>query len=56
MAAEGEGTEVSVGNAYCVVYRLEKSEWVVTGEGWAQVPHSPHYTHPIGLRDHSADD
>jgi hypothetical protein len=31
------GSEVSVGSAYCVVYRLENSEWIVTGEGWAQV-------------------
>lgn len=30
-------TEVSVANAYCVVYRLENAEWVVTGEGWSQV-------------------
>jgi len=30
-------TEVSVANAYCVVYRLENSEWAVTGEGWSQV-------------------
>jgi hypothetical protein len=35
-----DASEVSVANAYCVVYKLDKGEWVVTGEGWAQV----HYT------------
>lgn len=32
-----DGSEVSVASTYCVVYRLEKGEWNVTGEGWAQV-------------------
>eukprot|EP00823_Brevimastigomonas_motovehiculus_P009874 TRINITY_DN970_c1_g1_i1.p1 TRINITY_DN970_c1_g1~~TRINITY_DN970_c1_g1_i1.p1 ORF type:complete len:286 (+),score=91.35 TRINITY_DN970_c1_g1_i1:94-951(+) len=32
-----EGTEISVASAYCVVYRLEKQEWRVGGEGWSQV-------------------
>ena len=38
MAEEGgDANETSVANAYCVVYKLEKGEWIVTGEGWAQV-------------------
>jgi len=32
-----EQTEVSVAEAYCVVYTLSNKEWKVTGEGWAQV-------------------
>lgn len=35
--ASDENTEVSVAEAYCVVYTLDNKEWVVTGEGWAQV-------------------
>jgi len=32
-----DSSEVSVGNCYCVVYKLVNQDWVVTGEGWAQV-------------------
>ena len=31
------GSEISLGNVYCVVYKLSGVEWIVTGEGWAQV-------------------
>lgn len=32
-----DSTEVSLCSAYCVVYTLTQSEWVVTGKGWTQV-------------------
>jgi len=37
MTEPDQTTEVSVSNAYCVVYRLENADWKVTGEGWSQV-------------------
>jgi hypothetical protein len=37
MAAADDGTEQSVASAYCVVYRLQGTEWVVAGQGWSQV-------------------
>lgn len=35
--AEDESTEISLCSAYCVVYTLTQTEWVVTGKGWTQV-------------------
>jgi len=32
-----EEQEISVANAYCVVYTLEDNDWKVKGEGWSQV-------------------
>lgn len=52
--AESEGSEVSVASAYCVVYKLDKQEWVVTGEGWAQVRLScSNAKRPLSLATHA---
>jgi len=37
MSGSDEQTEISVAEAYCVVYVLSNKEWQVRGEGWARV-------------------
>lgn len=37
MAEENHQSEVSVANAYCVVYTLDNNDWKVKGKGWSQV-------------------
>mmetsp|Transcript_21586 Transcript_21586/g.52845 ORF Transcript_21586/g.52845 Transcript_21586/m.52845 type:complete len:501 (-) Transcript_21586:350-1852(-) len=32
-----DGTERSISDMYCVVYRLEKKKWVTCGKGWSQI-------------------
>eukprot|EP01006_Ploeotia_vitrea_P026259 TRINITY_DN59233_c0_g1_i2.p1 TRINITY_DN59233_c0_g1~~TRINITY_DN59233_c0_g1_i2.p1 ORF type:complete len:452 (-),score=212.26 TRINITY_DN59233_c0_g1_i2:846-2201(-) len=37
MSETEDGNEVSIASVYCVVYQLEKQQWVVKGDGWSQV-------------------